>query len=132
MNSIVKKLNNKKLLTAAHDISDGGLLTTTCEMLFKNNLGLSINLPKSLFKCDSKDPTLHSWCFGEDQGRIIVATDKIDKVNFFLKDSNLDYFALGKTNASNNLNLKDITTISINSLKNSFEKTLPLIMGKHK
>ena len=129
---ILLQLHTKNLLTAAHDISDGGLLTAICEMLFKNNLGLNLNLPKSLLKSDSKDPTLHSWCFGEDQGRIIVATDKIDKVKFCLKDSNLDYFVLGKTNASNNLNLKDITTISINSLKNSFEKTLPLIMGKHK
>ena len=129
---ILLQLHTKNLLTAAHDISDGGLLTAICEMLFKNNLGLNLNLPKSLLKSDSKDPTLHSWCFGEDQGRIIVATDKIDKVKFYLKDSNLDYFVLGKTNASNNLNLKDITTISIKGLKNSYERTLPLIMGKHK
>ena len=129
---ILLQLHTKNLLTAAHDISDGGLLTAICEMLFKNNLGLNLNLPKSLLKIDSKDPTLHSWCFGEDQGRIIVATDKIDKVKFCLKDSNLDYFVLGKTNASNNLNLKDITTISIKGLKNSYERTLPLIMGKDK
>ena len=128
---ILLQLHTKNLLTAAHDISDGGLLTAICEMLFKNNLGLNLNLPKSLLKIDSKDPTLHSWCFGEDQGRIIVATDKIDKVKFCLKDSNLDYFVLGKTNASNNLNLKDITTICISDIKNSFERTLPLIMGKH-
>jgi len=126
---ILLQLHTKNLLTAAHDISDGGLLTTICEMLFKNNLGLNLNLPKSLLKSDSKDPTLHSWCFGEDQGRIIVATDKIDKVNFFLKDSNLDYFVLGKTNASNNLNLKDITTISINELNNLNENTVPKMMG---
>ena len=129
---ILLQLHTKNLLTAAHDISDGGLLTAICEMLFKDNLGLNLNLPKSFLKIDSKDPVLHSWCFGEDQGRIIVATNKIDKVKFCLKDSNLDYFVLGKTNASNNLNLKDITTIYIDSLKNSFEKTLPLIMGKHK
>ena len=129
---ILLQLHTKNLLTAAHDISDGGLLTAICEMLFKNNLGLNLNLPKSLLKIDSKDPTLHSWCFGEDQGRIIVATNKIDKVKFCLKDSNLDYFVLGKTNASNNLNLKDINTICVKGLKNSYETTLPLIMGKHK
>ena len=129
---ILLQLHTKNLLTAAHDISDGGLLTAICEMLFKDNLGLNLNLPKSFLKIDSKDPILHSWCFGEDQGRIIVATDKIDKVKFCLKDSNLDYFVLGKTNASNNLNLNDITTICIKSLKNSYERTLPLIMGKDK
>ena len=42
---ILLKLNEQKLLTAAHDISDGGLLTTVCEMLFKYSLGLDINLP---------------------------------------------------------------------------------------
>ena len=129
---ILLQLHTKNLLTAAHDISDGGLLTAICEMLFKDNLGLNLNLPKSFLKIDSKDPILHSWCFGEDQGRIIVATDKIDKVKFCLKDSNVDYFVLGKTNASNNLNLNDITTISIKCLKNSYERTLPLIMGKDK
>ena len=129
---ILLQLHTKNLLTAAHDISDGGLLTAICEMLFKDNLGLNLNLPKSFLQIDSKDPILHSWCFGEDQGRIIVATNKIDKVKFCLKDSNLDYFVLGKTNASNNLNLNDITTISIKSLKNSYERTLPLIMGKDK
>ena len=129
---ILLQLHTKNLLTAAHDISDGGLLTAICEMLFKDNLGLNLNLPKSFLKIDSKDPILHSWCFGEDQGRIIVATNKIDKVKFCLKDSNLDYFVLGKTNASNNLNLNDITTISVKALKNSYERTLPLIMGKDK
>ena len=119
-------------MTAAHDISDGGLLTAICEMLFKDNLGLNLNLPKSFLKIDSKAPILHSWCFGEDQGRIIVATNKIDKVKFCLKDSNLDYFVLGKTNESNNLNLKDIITISVKGLKNLYETTLPLIMCKHK
>ena len=99
-------------------------------MLFKNNLGLSINLPKSLFKCDSKDPTLHSWCFGEDQGRIIVATDKIDEVESFLEDGNIDYFILGKTNSSNNLNLNDKTIISINDIKELNDQTLPSLMGE--
>ena len=46
---------NKNFLQLAHDISDGGLLTTVCEMLFKYNLGLDINLPSNLINCDSYD-----------------------------------------------------------------------------
>ena len=83
-----------------------------------------------MFKCDSKDPTLHSWCFGEDQGRIIVATDKIDDVESFLEDGNIDYFVLGKTNSSNNLNLNDMTIISINDIKELSNQTLPSLMGE--
>jgi len=62
---IILKLNEEKLITAAHDISDGGLLPTICEMLFKNNLGIDLNLPDLLSKKDSKDILLHSWCLSE-------------------------------------------------------------------
>ena len=127
---ILLKLNDKKLVTAAHDISDGGLLIAISEMLFKNNLGLNINLPKSLLKSDTNDPMLHSWCFGEDQGRIIVSTDKINEVECFLKDGNIDYFILGKTNSSNNLNLNEVSIISLHIIKNLYEQTLPRLMGK--
>ena len=126
---IILKLNEQKLLTAAHDISDGGLLTTVCEMLFKYNLGLDINLPSNLINCDSYDPLLQSWCFGEDQARIIIATKDIKKVQLILKENNIDFFVLGETNSSSNLNLKDITTISIYDIKNLNEKTIPSMMG---
>ena len=122
-------MNEQKLLTAAHDISDGGLLTTVCEMLFKYNLGLDINLPSNLINCDNYDPLLHSWCFGEDQGRIIIATKDIKKVRLILKENNIDFYVLGETNSSSNLNLKEIATISINDIKKLNEKTIPLMMG---
>ncbi len=126
---ILLKLNKQKLLTAAHDISDGGLLTTVCEMLFKNNLGLDINLPSNLTNCDSYNPLLQSWCFGEDQARIIIATKDIKKVQLTLNKNNVDFFVLGKTNSTSNLNLKNISTISLNELRNSNEKTIPTMMG---
>ena len=126
---ILLKLNEQKLLTAAHDISDGGLLTTVCEMLFKYSLGLDINLPINLINCDSYDPLLQSWCFGEDQARIIIATKDIHKVQLILKENDVDFFVLGQTNSSSNLNLKDIAIISINEVNDINEKTIPSMMG---
>ena len=126
---ILLKLNEQKLLTAAHDISDGGLLTAVCEMLFKYSLGLDINLPNTLINCNSYDPLLQSWCFGEDQARIIIATKDINKVQLILKENDVDFFVLGQTDSSSNLNLKDIATISINEIRNINEKTIPSMMG---
>ncbi|MDB2387933.1 phosphoribosylformylglycinamidine synthase subunit PurL [Alphaproteobacteria bacterium] len=125
---IILKLNEEKLITAAHDISDGGLLPTICEMLFKNNLGIDLNLPDLLSKKDSKDILLHSWCFGEDQGRVIVATKNLNKVKLLLKKYNIKFFILGEVNSSSNLNIKNVTTISINDIKNIYENTLTSIM----
>ena len=122
-------LNQEKLLTAAHDISDGGLLPSICEMLFKNNLGINLNIPEALSNKSSRDILLHSWCFGEDQGRIIVATNDVEKVKLFLNKNSVDYYTLGKVNSSSNLNVKNITTISIKDVKSLYENTLPSIMS---
>ena len=122
-------LNQEKLLTAAHDISDGGLLPSICEMLFKNNLGINLNIPEALSNKSSRDILLHSWCFGEDQGRIIVATNDVEKVKLFLNKNSIDYYTLGKVNSSSNLNVKNITTISIKDVKSLYENTLPSIMS---
>ena len=125
---IILMLNNNKLLVAAHDISDGGLLTTTCEMLFQNKLGLNVNLPKGLLSKDTKDHMLHSWCFGENQGRIIISTRETDKVVSLLKEHLIDYFILGFTNRSSNLNFNDVDTISINNICSIHEGTIPSLM----
>ena len=122
-------LNQEKLLTAAHDISDGGLLPSICEMLFKNNLGINLNIPEALSNKNSRDILLHSWCFGEDQGRIIVATNDLDKVKLLLNKNSIDYYTLGKVNSSSNLNVKNITTISIKDVKSLYENTLPSILS---
>ena len=68
-------------------------------------------------------------CFGEDQARIIIATKDINKVQLILKENDVDFFVLGQTNSSSNLNLKDIAIISINEIKDINEKTIPSMMG---
>ena len=78
---------------------------------------------------DSYDPLLQSWCFGEDQARIIIATKDINKVQLILKENDVDFYVLGQTNSSSNLNLKDIATISINEIRDINEKTIPSMMG---
>ena len=128
----IMTLNNNKLLTGAHDISDGGLLTATCEMLFENRLGLNVNLPKTLLSSNSKDHLLHSWCFGEDQNRIIISTNESDKVVSLLKENLIDYYILGTTNTSSNLNLNELDTISIKEIYNINESTIPSLMDTYK
>ncbi|MEK9760642.1 MAG: phosphoribosylformylglycinamidine synthase subunit PurL, partial [Candidatus Puniceispirillum sp.] len=53
-------------ITAAHDISDGGLVVAVCEMAMRSKLGADIDA--------DDDAISHSWAFGEDQGRYIVTT----------------------------------------------------------
>ena len=89
----------------------------------------SFGVPEALSSKSSRDILLHSWCFGEDQGRIIVATNDLDKVKLFLNKNSIDYYTLGKVNSTSNLNVKNITTISIKDIKDLYENTLSSIMS---
>jgi len=75
---------------------------------------------------------LHGWCFGEDQGRIIVATKNPEKVILSAKNNLVDFFVLGDTNKTGNLNLYNLAPISINDISNYNEETLPLLMNEDK
>ena len=53
-------------VTAAHDISDGGLAVTIAEMCLHSSFGAHITPPTG--------GHLHGWAFGEDQARYVVTT----------------------------------------------------------
>ena len=52
-----------------------------------------------------------------------------DKIQNIIDENDVDFYVLGQTNSSSNLNLKDIATIYIDEIKNINEKTIPSIMG---
>ena len=90
------KINSCKLIVGAHDISDGGLLPSLIEMLFEKRLGLDINLPKKLISLSpEKLYKLHGWCFGEDQARVLIATNKPKEIIEKAKKNNMKFFNLG-------------------------------------
>ena len=69
---IVRKLIGEGLLSAVHDVSDGGLAVALAEMALSGNVGADVSA--------HADYTLAQWWFGEDQARyvITVPADKAD------------------------------------------------------
>jgi phosphoribosylformylglycinamidine synthase len=77
----IRDLISKSLVTAAHDISDGGLFTTLLEMSMPNMLGFDIVSDDEL--------RIDGFLFGEAQGRIIVTIVEDDQDDFLdICDSN--------------------------------------------
>ncbi len=69
----VRGMIDAGLITACHDLSDGGLLVGLAEMILSSGIGADI-------LDQSGSVTLHSWAFGEDQARYIVTTKNPKKV----------------------------------------------------
>jgi len=62
----VRKAIERGVLTAAHDISYGGLMIAAAEMALSSDLGLALESPPERTKP-------HAWLYGEDQGRYLLA-----------------------------------------------------------
>jgi phosphoribosylformylglycinamidine synthase subunit PurL len=60
----IKELIKNNCISAAHDVSDGGLFTTLCEMAFPNDLGFDIVTDDEIRK--------DAFLFGESQSRVVV------------------------------------------------------------
>ena len=85
-------LIENNLVLSSHDISNGGLLTALSEMSMGSSLGIKIEKSKKL-------RNLNEYFFGEDQGRYVLEIDEknLAKVEKFLKNSNIFYEIIGKT-----------------------------------
>ncbi len=88
----VQELNERDMLLAYHDRSDGGLLATVCEMMFASRLGVSLNLSAS-------DQALLGELFNEEAGAVVqVAKSKLTQVQMVLDRHAVRATAVGRVN----------------------------------
>ena len=69
---LIQRLNKQNLILSYHDRSDGGLMTTLCEMAFASRCGLSINLD-ALLDDLAGDPIVNylAILFNEELGAVL-------------------------------------------------------------
>ena len=109
------------VITACHDISDGGLLVALAEMALAGRCGADINVEPD------RIPLSH-YCFGEDQGRYLVATrDKII-ITEMAKRFGIELTYLGKS-GGNTLTVNNRASIPLNSLRDAYEGWFPEYMA---
>ncbi len=76
--AVIQELITKRQLLAYHDRSDGGLITTLCEMAFAGRCGLALSFDES-FAADAK--ALRARLFAEEAGAVIqVAESQLQSV----------------------------------------------------
>ncbi len=108
------------LVTAAHDLSDGGLLVALAEMGFANGLGAKIKVTL---------PT--SWGFSETQGRFLITVAPENQAAFEALNGSAKL--IGHVQAAPQF---DVTTVShqfsvaLSQLQTAFEEALPWYMNQ--
>ncbi|MEC8807190.1 MAG: phosphoribosylformylglycinamidine synthase subunit PurL [Pseudomonadota bacterium] len=108
------------LVSAAHDISDGGLAVAIAEMCIAGGLGASIDVPDN--------GNIVGWAFGEDQARYVVATSAPDELLAAAHDAGVPAAAIGSTRTEAELQFGNENAISVEGISKMVEATIPTLM----
>ena len=116
----VRSLIETGVVTACHDVSDGGLLVALAEMALAGNIGAEVVLPPGV------DPI--AFLFGEDQGRYLVTTDRAADLASAACDTGVPAVTLGITNGDA-IDLVNHGTVRLDTLRDLHEGWLPGYMA---
>jgi phosphoribosylformylglycinamidine synthase len=110
------------MISAAHDLSDGGLAQTLVETVLVGQCGARI-----FFDAD-QDPFVQ--LFSESAGRVLVAVPRSEELRFteMCTARGLPWRRTGVVDPdSGTLELQDITTFTLDELREPWEATLPAL-----
>jgi phosphoribosylformylglycinamidine synthase subunit PurL len=116
----VRDLIRDGLVTAAHDIADGGLLVALAEMAMASGIGAVLDGPGAI--------PAHAFWFGEDQARYVVTAKDADAVTLRAKQAGVPITRLGAT-GGDILAFGDERPLRVSDLKHRFEAWLPAYMA---
>jgi phosphoribosylformylglycinamidine synthase len=117
----VRALIADRLVTAVHDISDGGLAVALAEMAVASGIGAVVETAPA-------DIPAHAFWFGEEQARYLVTACEADAVIARARKAGVPVMSLGVT-GGDALALADERPIPVAALTERFEGWLPAYMA---
>ena len=104
------------LIRSCHDISDGGIATSLCEMTFKNLIGCEVSIDSNL----SNDKIL----FSETGGFVLETKDKnVSSIQRIFNNYNIPIIKIGKTTGEK-IKINNVIDILIMDAKHNWENGL--------
>jgi phosphoribosylformylglycinamidine synthase subunit PurL len=116
----VRSLIRDGLVSAVHDVSDGGLLVALAEMAMAGNIGAVLEAPTSL--------PAHAFWFGEDQARYVVTARNSEPIAQRAKEAGVSFTRLGAT-GGRVVAVAGERPLPVDDLKTRFETWLPAYMA---
>ncbi|GAA2335777.1 phosphoribosylformylglycinamidine synthase subunit PurL [Saccharopolyspora halophila] len=112
------------MISAAHDLAEGGLAQALVETALIGETGARVVLP------EGADPFVA--LFSESAGRVLVAVPRSEELRFtdMCSARGLPWAKVGVADAgSNSLDIQDIAEIPLGELREAWEGTLPALFG---
>jgi phosphoribosylformylglycinamidine synthase subunit PurL len=120
---LVRRLIDNGVVSAVHDVSDGGLLVALAEMAIASGIGARLE------PAPAEIPS-HAFWFGEDQARYLLSVrgDRAEEAVRAAQSAGVTVCRVGIT-GGDALTLPDERPIVVANLRNRFEDWLPAYMA---
>jgi phosphoribosylformylglycinamidine synthase II len=112
----VRALIRDSLITAAHDVSDGGILVAVVEMAVASGIGAVLEAASGL--------PAHAFWFGEDQARYVVTAKRTEPIFERAKAAGVSIAAIGATGGGV-ISVHGERPLRLADIKQRFEAWLP-------
>jgi phosphoribosylformylglycinamidine synthase len=116
----VRAMIAEGLVTAVHDISDGGILVALAEMAMASGIGAVLETPPGI--------PAHAFWFGEDQARYLITAKNAEPILERAKAAAVPLARLGATGGTV-LSVAGERPLLVSDLKRRFEAWLPAYMA---
>ena len=117
---LVRELIRDGLVTAVHDVSDGGLLIALAEMAIASGIGAVLESPAGIAP--------HAFWFGEDQARYVVTAKNADAITQRAQAASVPIRHLGAT-GGRIFAFGEERPVPVDSLRERHEAWLPAYMA---
>lgn len=117
----ILEASKQKLMSACHDVSEGGIAIALAEMCIESKLGAKVSLP------DDISPAAR--LFSESQSRFIVSlpADKVEAFEDILEAHEVPYAAIGSVEGKS-LSIEELLEASIDEMDKAFTGAFTQIM----
>ena len=117
---IIQNLMGTNVIISGHDRSDGGLITTICEMCFAGGVGCNLSIYNKYFSWDR-------FLFNEELGLVIEIKEQYESLFRSYFEPIVPTYKLGKTTGNNNIkivyNNQEILNYKMTKLRDIWERT---------
>jgi phosphoribosylformylglycinamidine synthase len=119
----VRSAIQRGLVTAVHDVADGGVLVAAAEMALAGRVGI-------LIEGEWFDGHAAARLFGEDQGRYLLGTADAEALAEAAEEAGLDIAFLGRTGGDAIADDDGSLSVPLDALRSAHEAFFPRLMGK--
>ena len=132
--SFVHHLCSKQIVSAVHDVSDGGLLVAIAEMALAGGIGVVLDEDHD-GAAEGQQVTNASHYFGEDQARFVVASKSGKDVYQLAEEFGVPIYWLGTTGSNSGSEVDELATLErswvvpLADLRAAHEGFFPALMG---